>query len=273
MAILNTPPISSLAFSDVFEISAFNPKTGLLAFKIYDSTSNELGITSDAKELTGKKGKLLYSTPTNIRGTVTGNTNYIEIGVLQAQTGGEMVVGDAVILVRETLVSVDGNTIKPTKEVLGESGQQFKHLEVKSTGKVYTQEDVASEEGYSYDVESNVITLPEGVVSNDKIYIIYESTVKNASSIAMDIDVINETYDFVMDGVGIIPCSNTGTSENKQVQVHFRGTIDNNFTIATSEADYPEQTYTINVVSGCDNNDFVTIITYDEDDIVESSAV
>lgn len=181
--------VSMLDYLDVFRRD-----DGLLDFRLEELTSFNMNMNEESSEIKGKNNNTIGHKKSNKTTTGSGSSGIISMGLMKAQTGGEIETGEMEIKKSETkVISGAGTAVVTDYTAIGTEGNEIGVIQLFNEKSIcvkkYEQGTAATEDKFSYDPDTKTINLPNDpdIKSGMSILYAYTRTVKGMS--------VNNPYD------------------------------------------------------------------------------
>lgn len=211
MADVNGVKSQKYIVQNIEAISAFDLESGALLFRADDLKSGTMTNEQETVYATGKNGVKIGSGDRNKASRFTAENGSIVDGILAAQVGSEVETSEEATVVPDyfDVLEVTGTEpaelkAKTTYKATGTKGAEIKYIYERNsdgtTGKKFAINSAAGTETFSYDPETQTISLPtQGFKAGDTIVAVYDISVKGAKHIQNREDKFSATVRAVFD--------------------------------------------------------------------------
>lgn len=163
---MKTFQIGDFTISEFIDVDAYCRNSGLLDFTMEELSDFSLDSTQEESEITGKGGRVIGKKKKNKKVSGSGTSGLISPGLMRAQTGGDIKYGEVKVKRAETKpVSGRNGTIVTDAVAVGTEGAEIGEIKLFGTGGilvgVYQQGTTVTAETFTYDPETQTITLPD----------------------------------------------------------------------------------------------------------------
>lgn len=162
-------------------LDVFRREDGILDFRLEELTEFNLDMNENKTEIQGRNGETIGHKKNNKTVSGSGTSGIISMGLMKAQTGGEIKTGEMEIKKSETKeVKGAGTTVITNAVAIGAEGSEIGEIQLFDEKnmciKKYSQGTTVSEDKFSYDPATKTISLPDDETIKEGMSILYAYT-------------------------------------------------------------------------------------------------
>lgn len=220
--------INDITITSLETITAFDITTGYLKWILDELQNAKIANTQEKTDITGKMGRKLMSLKKNKAVTISGSHGLVSGGLMATQVGGEFKNGVTDIVYPDYL-TVNNNKATTTYKAVGTAGNEISAVYILNsdgTRTIVEQGATASNDKFSYDPSTKVITFATGVVPDGSEIIAYYYRKINANYLENMSDNYSEKVTLYIDCFGEDKCGHIYHIQFYIPKADFEGNFD-----------------------------------------------
>lgn len=201
--------INDLTITSLETITGFS-KSGDFLFKLDELQNAAINNTQEKVDITGKQGRKLNSLKRNKGVTVTGTNGLISTGLLAADSGADVVEGNATIMWNE-IVTVNSSKATISYNAVGTTGAEIESLNILTDngllGEKLEQAATVATGKFSYVPATKVISFPSDTADGTRAVVYYKRTIGNTTTVSNNSNNYSAKCTLYVDGIAEDKCN------------------------------------------------------------------
>ena len=173
--------IGDFTITEFVDVAVYMRNSGVLDYLLEDLQDFTLNSTQEDADITGKGGRPIGKKKKFKSANGSGTSGFISPGLLHTQTGGDIKYGKFKVKREEAKeVPGTGGTVTTDAKAVGVAGKEIGRIKLFGKGgvlvAVYDQGTAATDDKFSYNPDTKVITLPsdKNIEAGMKVVYAYE---------------------------------------------------------------------------------------------------